>query len=152
MAGTAVRGCPALVPAHAREIHDGIGHRPVNCILTLELRERLVNKDPNEACKIIQQETQDLRTTLEDMRDCVRYLRPAAIALDLARRTMPDVTLMDISMPKLDGIKATQIQAALRRPHLDGTVRGKARADRVAALHSSQEVERALDRSCRGAD
>jgi DNA-binding NarL/FixJ family response regulator len=31
------------------------------------------------------------------------------IAVDLARRLMPDVILMDIRMPKLDGIKATQM-------------------------------------------
>lgn len=31
------------------------------------------------------------------------------VAVELARRTMPDVILMDIRMPKLDGIRATQI-------------------------------------------
>ncbi|MCE5199351.1 MAG: sensor histidine kinase [Armatimonadota bacterium] len=63
----------------AREIHDGIGHSLVNCILTLELSERLVSKDPEEARKIIQQELADLREALEDMRDYVHHLRPADI-------------------------------------------------------------------------
>lgn len=63
----------------AREIHDGIGHSLVNCILTLELCERLVSKDPQEACKIIQQEKSDLRSALDNMRDYVRHLRPAEI-------------------------------------------------------------------------
>lgn len=63
----------------AREIHDGVGHSLVNCILTLELCERLVRKDPNEACKIIEREKADLRAALDDMRDYVRHLRPAEI-------------------------------------------------------------------------
>jgi len=63
----------------AREIHDGIGHSLVNCILTLELCERLVCKEPEEARKVIEQEKTDLRTALEDMRDFVHHLRPADI-------------------------------------------------------------------------
>jgi len=63
----------------AREIHDGIGHSLVNCILTLELCERLVCSKPDEACKVIQQEKSDLRAALDDMRDYVHHLRPAEI-------------------------------------------------------------------------
>jgi signal transduction histidine kinase len=63
----------------AREIHDGIGHSLVNCILTLELCERLVGKEPDEARKVIEQETADLRAALDDMRDFVHHLRPADI-------------------------------------------------------------------------
>ena len=63
----------------AREIHDGVGHSLVNCILTLELCDRLVRKDPDQAHRIIQQETEDLRTALDDMRDYVHQLRPAEI-------------------------------------------------------------------------
>jgi len=63
----------------AREIHDGVGHSLVNCILTLELLERLVRKKPEEACKIIEQEKTDLRAALDEMRDYVRHLRPAEI-------------------------------------------------------------------------
>lgn len=63
----------------AREIHDGIGHSLVNCILTLELCERLVCKKPEEACKIIEQEKNDLRVALDDMRDYVHHLRPAEL-------------------------------------------------------------------------
>jgi len=63
----------------SREIHDGIGHSLVNCILTLELCERLVCKEPDEACKVIRQEKDDLRGALDDMRDYVHHLRPADI-------------------------------------------------------------------------
>ncbi|MCL4499224.1 MAG: sensor histidine kinase [Chloroflexi bacterium] len=63
----------------AREIHDGVGHSLVNCILTLELCERLVCKEPEEACKVIRQEKEDLRSALDDMRDYVHHLRPAEI-------------------------------------------------------------------------
>jgi signal transduction histidine kinase len=63
----------------SREIHDGIGHSLVNCILTLELCERLVCKKPDEACKIIEQEKDDLRAALENMREYVHHLRPAEI-------------------------------------------------------------------------
>ncbi len=63
----------------AREIHDGVGHSLVNCILTLELCERLVCKAPEEARKVIEQEKTDLRAALDDMRDYVHHLRPADI-------------------------------------------------------------------------
>ena len=63
----------------AREIHDGVGHSLVNCILTLELCERLVSKDPDEARKVIKQEKSDLRGALDEMRDFVHHLRPAEI-------------------------------------------------------------------------
>lgn len=63
----------------AREIHDGIGHSLVNCMLTLELCERLVCGKPEEACKIIRQEKEDLRAALDDMRDYVHHLRPAEL-------------------------------------------------------------------------
>lgn len=63
----------------AREIHDGIGHSLVNCILTLELCGRLVCKKPEEACKIIEEEKADLRAALDNMRDYVHHLRPAEI-------------------------------------------------------------------------
>ena len=48
---------------------------------------------------------------LFDLEDDVKVVGEAPngeIAIDLARRTMPDVILMDIRMPKLDGMKATQ--------------------------------------------
>lgn len=63
----------------SREIHDGVGHSLVNCILTLELCGRLVCNKPDEACKIIDQEKNDLRSALDNMRDYVHHLRPAEI-------------------------------------------------------------------------
>lgn len=63
----------------AREIHDGVGHSLVNCILTLELCERLVCKEPDEACKIIRQEKADLRAALDNIREYVHQLRPSEI-------------------------------------------------------------------------
>jgi signal transduction histidine kinase len=63
----------------AREIHDGVGHSLVNCILTLELCQRLVSRDPQEACKVIEQEKTDLRAALDDLRDYVHHLRPAEL-------------------------------------------------------------------------
>lgn len=46
----------------------------------------------------------DLETDIE----VVGEAENGEIAIDLARRMLPDVILMDIRMPKLDGIKATQ--------------------------------------------
>ncbi|MEN6355855.1 MAG: response regulator transcription factor [Armatimonadota bacterium] len=47
----------------------------------------------------------DLETDIE----VVGEAENGEIAVDLARRMLPDVILMDIRMPKLDGIKATQM-------------------------------------------
>lgn len=47
---------------------------------------------------------------LFDLEDDVKVVGEAPngeIAIELARKTLPDVILMDIRMPKLDGIKAT---------------------------------------------
>lgn len=47
---------------------------------------------------------------LFDLEDDIKVVGEAPngeIAIDLARQNMPDVILMDIRMPKLDGIKAT---------------------------------------------
>lgn len=47
----------------------------------------------------------DLETDIE----VVGEAENGEVAVELARRMLPDVILMDIRMPKLDGIKATQI-------------------------------------------
>ncbi|WP_217556440.1 response regulator transcription factor, partial [Streptomyces sp. GbtcB6] len=40
-----------------------------------------------------------------------------AEAVDLTRRTAPDVVLMDVRMPVLDGIEATRLLAGAGVPH-----------------------------------
>jgi signal transduction histidine kinase len=68
----------------AREIHDGVGHSLVNCILTLELCERLVRKDPGQA-KLSLRKRRGLRCALDKMCNYVHHLRPTAPPLRLRR-------------------------------------------------------------------
>jgi two-component system sensor histidine kinase DegS len=63
----------------ARELHDGVGHSLVNSVLNIELCERLVEKDPAEACRMLEQEKTELRSALNQVRVYVFHLRPAEI-------------------------------------------------------------------------
>ena len=58
---------------------------------------------------------------LEDDIEVVGEATNGAEAVELARATRPDVVLMDIRMPQLDGIQATGEIAGTRRP---GTASG----------------------------
>lgn len=56
-----------------------------------------------------------LRKMLENMgHDVVGAARDGMIAIDLARRTKPDLVILDIKMPRLDGLEAAQVIAGER--------------------------------------
>src|ERR1700687_1240627 len=60
-----------------------------------------------------------MRLTLEDREDMtvVAEAGDGAEAVDLARRVRPDVCLVDIRMPRLDGIEVTRALAGPGVPH-----------------------------------
>ena len=72
----------------------------------------------------------------EERIDVVGYARDGLQAVDLARTLEPDVILMDISMPAMDGIEATRL------------IRAQPTRSRVLVLSGSNsriDVDRARD-------
>lgn len=60
----------------AREVHDGLGHAMVASILRLELCKRLLNRDPKQAEKILEEEVPALRAAWNEGRNLAFHLRP----------------------------------------------------------------------------
>lgn len=66
----------------ARELHDGPAQLLTNLALQLELVERLVDRDPEEAKAELRQLRQDVRAAIEDTRRVIGNLAPAALTGD----------------------------------------------------------------------
>lgn len=60
----------------AREVHDGLGHALVACILRLDLCARLVRRDPEQAAQILDDEVPALRSAWNQGRDLAFHLTP----------------------------------------------------------------------------
>lgn len=59
----------------AREVHDGLGHSLVACILRLELCSRLMERDPDQAASMLREEIPALRAAWNQGRDLAFHLR-----------------------------------------------------------------------------
>ncbi len=60
----------------AREVHDGLGHALVACILRLELCSRLMDRDREQAAQMLREEIPALRSAWNQGRDLAFHLRP----------------------------------------------------------------------------
>jgi signal transduction histidine kinase len=74
----------------AREVHDGLGHSLVACILRLELCSRLIDRDPKQAATLLREEIPALRAAWNQGRDLAFHLRawerdPAGLLSGLRR-------------------------------------------------------------------
>ncbi|HET6615580.1 MAG TPA: response regulator transcription factor [Dehalococcoidia bacterium] len=93
-----------------------------------------------------------MRLGLEPGLDIVGEAADGASAVSLARDLAPDIVLMDVEMPGLDGISATE-QLKAEAPgcsvivltiHDDAQTRERARLAGAAAFVAKQEIDRSL--------
>jgi DNA-binding NarL/FixJ family response regulator len=81
-----------------------------------------------------------LRLTLEPEVEVIGEARDGAEAISLARSLQPDVVLMDVRMPGMDGIEATAALRAVARESavvilsLDDSAKTRTRAKEVGAM------------------
>ena len=100
-----------------------------------------------------------MRLGLEPGLDIVGEAADGASAVSLARDLAPDIILMDVEMPGLDGISATeQLKAESPRCsvivltiHDDAQTRERARLAGAAAFVAKQDIDRSLMDAIRSA-
>lgn len=100
-----------------------------------------------------------MRLGLEPGLDVVGEAADGASAVSLARDLSPDIVLMDVEMPGLDGISATE-QLKAEAPHCsvivltihdDARTRERARLAGAAAFVAKQDIDRSLMDAIRSA-
>ena len=100
-----------------------------------------------------------MRLALEPDMDIVSEAEDGSAALSQARLTSPEVVLMDIEMPVMDGITATSLLTAaspncavvILSLHDDMTTRERARAAGAADFVAKHEIDCALTDAIRAA-
>jgi signal transduction histidine kinase len=108
----------------AREIHDGVGHALTGAILQLEVCQRLLRRDPDEAEAVLAEQKGVLRRAMNEARELVFHLRPMELAASgfapsvrryaqqLSRRG--DLTI-DLALPEGDLPLSPATELALAR-------------------------------------
>jgi DNA-binding NarL/FixJ family response regulator len=100
-----------------------------------------------------------MRLTLEPDIEIVGEAGDGRVAIDLARRLMPDVVLMDIEMPLMDGLTAAAAlhesscgpRVVMLSLHDDAQTAARARLAGASALIGKQESFERLLEAIRGA-
>jgi len=93
-----------------------------------------------------------MRLQIEPGLDVVGEAADGASCLDLARRLAPDIVLMDVEMPGMDGINATEricrevpgCSVVVLTIHDDARTRERAREAGAAAFIAKHEIDRSL--------